>query len=260
MSGVTMTFAQEQFQRTFLAAIYQPEQVSSDSSAVELVQQLHAQPGFNVYRNTVLKASVDALAANYPSVVQLVGLEWFRAVALIHVSQAPPESVCLIEYGRQFADFLRHFEGAAELSYLADVAVLDRYWTECHIAADTIALDATQLALVAPQELLTHVLQPAAAVRWHWSSTQPAYSIWQAQRSGTPVPDELVWQGEGALLSRIDGQVIWQPASLGMCHFLDACAAGEELQSAAARAMAAEPALDMAELLSSLIQAQVFAG
>lgn len=259
MSGVTMTFAQEQFQRAFLAAIYQPEQVPGDS-AVELVQQLYAQPGFKVYRNTVLKASVDALAANYPSVVQLVGLEWFRAVALIHVSQAPPQSVCLIEYGQQFSEFLKHFEGAAELPYLADVAVLDRYWTECHIAADTVALDAAQLAALPPQDLLTRVLQPGAAVRWHWSPMQPVYSIWQAQRSETAVPDDLVWQGEGALLSRIDGQVIWQPASLGMCHFLDACAAGDQLQSAAARAMAAEPALDVAQLLSTLIQAQVFSG
>jgi len=259
MSGVNTAFDQEQFQRAFLAAIYQAEQAHT-GSGVELVQQLRAQPGFNVYRNTVLKASVDALAANYPSVVQLVGLDWFRAVALIHVSQTPPENVCLIEYGEQFADFLRHFEGAAELPYLADVAVLDRDWTECHIAADTIALDAAQLAALAPQDLLTRVLQPAAAVRWHWSPTQPAYSIWQAQRGGAAVQDDLVWQGEGALLSRVEGQVIWQPASLGMCHFLDACVAGDDLQSAAARAMGVEPALDVAQLLSSLIQAQVFAG
>ena len=41
-----------------------------------------AQPGFAVYRNTVLKGCAEALVSLYPAVHRLVGDDWMRAVAL----------------------------------------------------------------------------------------------------------------------------------------------------------------------------------
>jgi len=243
----------DRFQSDFIRAIYGHE------NEAETLAQLTSQPGFKVYRNTVLKACADALAANYPSVVQLVGTDWFRSAALIHAHAEPPQSVCLIEYGQRFADFLSDFVPAAELTYLADVARLDRCWTECHIAADSPALQAAQLAALSPEALLQSVLRMRAAVRWHWCSAQPAYTIWDANRRQSELAQELNWRGEGALLSRIDGAVIWQPASLGMCVFLDACAQGADLQTASGRAFEAEPGIDVAALLGTLLAAQVFA-
>ncbi len=248
-----MNHASDTFQRDFIRAIYG---VGDSQSSLA---QLTGQPGFKVYRNTVLKASVDALAANYPTIVRLVGEEWFRSAALIHACAEPPQSVCLIEYGRGFADFLSAFGPAAELPYLGDVARLDRFWTECHIAADEAPLEAAMLAALGEADLLRSVLRPRAAVRWRWCANQPAYAIWQANREQRELADELDWDGEGALLSRIDGQVAWQAASLGMCVFLDACAAGEDLQAATTKAVDAEPGLDVARLLGTLIHAEAFA-
>ena len=248
-----MNHASDSFQYEFIRAIYGVS--DSESSLV----QLTSQPGFKVYRNTVLKAGVDALAANYPTIMRLVGEEWFRSAALIHACAEPPQSVCLIEYGRGFADFLSVFGPAAELPYLGEVARLDRFWTECHIAADEAPLEAAMLATLGEVDLLQSVLRLRACVRWHWSASQPAYSIWQANREQRELAEELNWNGEGALLSRIDGQVVWQAASLGMCVFLDACAAGEDLQTATTKGVEAEPELDVARLLGTLIHAEVFA-
>lgn len=248
MNGVADTF-----QYDFIRAIYG---VGSDASALSA---LTTQPGFKVYRNTVLKASVDALAANYPTIVRLVGEEWFRSAALIHACAEPPESVCLIEYGRGFADFLSMFGPAADLPYLGEVARLDRCWTECHIAADEAALNASMLAGLNEIDLLQSALRPRAGVRWHWSPSQAAYSIWQANRTQGVLAEELDWRGEGVLFSRIDGHVEWQAASHGMCVFLDACAVGQDLQSAIAEAVQAEPELDVARLLGTLINAEAFA-
>ena len=248
-----MKHASDTFQHQFIRAIYG---VGDNESSLA---QLTGQPGFKVYRNTVLKASVDALAANYPAIVRLVGEEWFRSAALIHACAEPPESVCLIEYGCGFADFLSAFGPAAELPYLGDVARLDRFWTECHVAADEAPLEAAMLAALGETELLQSALRPRASVRWHWCASQPAYSIWRANREQCELADELNWDGEGALLSRVDGQVAWQAASLGMCAFLDACAAGDDLQAATTQAVEAEPALDVACLLGTLIQAEAFA-
>lgn len=248
-----MSATVSRYQNDFIRAIYGVEDSSSSLSA------LTSQPGFKVYRNTVLKASVDALAANYPSVVRLVGEEWFRSAALIHACAEPPESSSLIEYGRGFADFLSTFGPAAELTYLGDVARLDRSWTECHIAADEAPLEASMLSALAEVDLLESALRPRVCVRWHWFSSQPAYAIWSANRSQRELDEDLCWSGEGALLHRVDGQVLWQAASLGLCVFLDACAAGDNLQNATEKAVVAEPELDVARLLGTLINAEVFA-
>ena len=112
----TVKNVQLEFQRDFIRAIYgDAADTHGDASEVTALSALTRQPGFKVYRNTILKASLDALAANYPSVERLVGSDWFRAAALEHVRAAPPQQVCLIEYGQDFATFLAHFPPAADL-------------------------------------------------------------------------------------------------------------------------------------------------
>lgn len=67
------------FQDGFVQALLAPDD--------DLPAQLRAlvdQPGFSIYRNTVLRAASNALQANYPAIERLVGEEWFRAVAALH--------------------------------------------------------------------------------------------------------------------------------------------------------------------------------
>ncbi|GAA7764192.1 MULTISPECIES: DNA-binding domain-containing protein [Cupriavidus] len=243
------------FQDDFLRAILAPPGIAPPWTPITPLTQ---QPGFKVYRNTVLKGCVDALAANFPTVLRLVGEDWFRAAALIHVCAEPPRSVCLIEYGQEFADFLSGFEPAAALPYLPDVARLDRLWTESHLAADDEALDAAALATLNGGDLLGAALRPCASVRWRWFET-PAFTIWRANREQRDLEGELEWIGEGALLTRPEGAVVWQHATQGMCAFLDACAAGASLQIACQSATIAEPGIDIARLLATLLGARVFA-
>ena len=60
-----------QFQASFADALFAPAANNSPVAA------LSAQPAFAVYRNTVMKACIDALEANYPAVARLVGSEQF---------------------------------------------------------------------------------------------------------------------------------------------------------------------------------------
>ena len=67
------------FQDGFAAALLPPPGAAPAHPA--WLDALLAQPGFAVYRNTVLKGCIDALQASYPTVCALVGEEWFRAAA-----------------------------------------------------------------------------------------------------------------------------------------------------------------------------------
>lgn len=234
-----------------MAAALMP-QAAAPAHAAPWLAALQAQPGFAVYRNTVLKACIDALQANYPTVCSMVGEDWFRAAAGLFAQARPPHDGRLMAYGEGFAAFLQAFEPAAGLPYLPDVARLDRCWTESHLAADAPVPDAAWLALQAPDTL--H-LAPHPAARWIWSEEHPACTLWQRQREGAPMDSDLPWEGDGALLTRPQGAVQWVPLPRAGIAFLDACAAALPLEVAAARALQADPEADLGALMALLLQA-----
>ena len=171
------------FQDGFSAALFGHAEHAPWLSALE------SQPGFAVYRNTVLKGCIDALQASYPTVCQLVGEDWLRAAAAVYARTQPPVDGLLMDYGAGFTDFLAGFAPAAELPYLPAVARLDRCWTECHLAADATAVDRNWLAQQAPDPLPLVQLRPHPAARWAWCEEHPAYALWQTHREGLPPTD-----------------------------------------------------------------------
>ncbi len=92
--------------------------------------------GLSVYRNTATRGRIEALAANYPTVVQVVGEEWFTGAARAFGRQHPEADAVLAACGEAFPSFLTTFPPAQSLPYLAPMARLDRAWTEAHLAPD----------------------------------------------------------------------------------------------------------------------------
>jgi hypothetical protein len=245
--------ALNEFQHAFKAALLAP------ADAVRLAG-FARQPGFAVYRNTVMKAWIDALQANYPSVARLVGEDWFRAAAALYAARHPAHDPCLLHHGPRFAEFLAAFEPAAALPYLPGVAQLDRLRTECHVAADAAPLAAQALAGLTPEELGASVLHPHPAARWAWFDDVPVFTIWRANNEGDAhAAGDIDWQAEGALFTRPHDSVCWTALDAGGVAFLAACAAGATLAEASARTLAAAPQTDLARLLAALLRAGTFA-
>lgn len=241
-----MTTSLAAFQQGFVRALYGVP--ANDPRAAAAA----AQPGFAVYRNTVIKGCVDALQANFPTVQRLVGANWFREAATIYARSTPPEDARLLFYGATFPAFLEGFEPARELTYLSGVARLDRLWIEAHAASDDIALTIAEVASLSPERLMRTVLRPHASARWAWFYAQPVYSIWRANREAVSLPDVLDWRAEGALLLRTGGSVTWRALGEGGCALLDACAAGSTLGEAFDCALGVEADLDLPNLMAAL--------
>lgn len=248
-----MTASLAHFQDRFAQALY-----ASEPDGGPEIAALARQPGFAVYRNTAMKGCIDALQANYPAVVRLVGEEWFRAAAAIYVRERQPQDARMLYYGEGFADFLTLFEPAAELPYLPHVARLDRLWTDAHVARDEPALLPAALSGLAPDVLANTVLHPHAAAQWKWFAEQPIYTIWRRNREALDDDSEIAWQGEGALLVRPHDAVAWIALDPAGCAFLDACRAGRPLADAATAALGAQKNTDLAHLLSTLLDAGAF--
>lgn len=165
----------------------------------------------------------------------------------------------MLEYGEDFPAFLQRFEPARELPYLSGVAQLDRLWLELFSAVEQPVLALAALATKTPEQLARKTLVPRAALRWRWFAELPVFSIWSCTREGREVSPMLVWQGEGALLSRSAGRISCQPLERASCVFLDACAAGRSLEQSSELALAVQPELDFNDLLGRLLATGAFA-
>ena len=251
-----MTMRLADYQDAFAHALLADDAVDVPPAVARLV----AQPGFAVYRNTVLKGCIDALQANFPAVARLVGDEWFRAAAALSVRRALPSAPTLLTYGRDFADFLSDFAPASELPYLAHVARVDRLWSEAHVAADDELLDPAALSRLAADDMGRLTLRPHAAVRWAWCDEHPIYTLWSRNRDcSVDSAGEIDWRGEGVLLTRPQGAVMHQLLSREGVAFLRACADGLDIERAVAAALEVNPAADLSALIGQCLQAGTFA-
>lgn len=217
----------------------------------------HQRP-FAVYRNTVMRACIDALEANFPSVLCLVGRDWFRAAAAIHATRSPPRDARLACYGEGFPGFLESFEPAAGLPYLADVARLDRLWNESLDAADAESFDVDRLVGQAPSALEVMRLRVHPATRW-FASPFPVLSIWRPSREGVAVDGALAWRPECAIVVRVAGEVSMLPATPAELTLLEACRRRATLGEAAAAVARAHPDASIEFTFSGLLRSGAFA-
>ncbi|MEN5305619.1 DNA-binding domain-containing protein [Pseudomonas sp. TWI628] len=245
-----MNFTLSQFQDAFCAAL----QGRPAPGLAALIEQ----PAFAVYRNTVMAGCVEALCANFPSVLTLVGRQWMEAAAAAYARQAPPDDPRLIHYGAAFADFIEQAQAQHGVPYLADVARLDACWNEAFSALDAPCLNLTELAGMTASDLARSVLYPRSNARWHWCEAHPAYRLWRCGREQLEWADELPWAGEGVLFVGGPEGVAHQSLEQGGCAFLQACAAGQSLEQASQHAQHTQPDLDFGDLLGRLITTQVF--
>jgi len=100
-----------------------------------------------VCRNNVISSLIDAVADTLPVTQELVGDEFFRAMASVFMRRHPPRSRVLTHYGAEFADFVEGFEPARAVPYLADFARLERSGVLAYHAADADPLTAERLGV-----------------------------------------------------------------------------------------------------------------
>jgi len=213
---------------------------------------------YNVYRNNVTVSLIDALAAIYPAVQRLSGVDFFRAMARFHIRETPPTSPLLLDYGRDFPTFIEGYEHAQSLPWLADVARIERAWLDAYHAADSTPLEPSALASIAPDRLanLVFTMHPATrVVRSHYASV----TIFAANRGTEPAGTIDASMPEDALITRPDADVLVQLLPPGGAVFLTCLMSGCMLAEAAAAALEDAPDFDLVTNIAGLFEAGAFA-
>ncbi len=167
-----------------------------------------------IYRGNLHAHWTLALASAYPVLRQLVGDEFFDALARVYGRAHPAVDPDLNRFGAALPDFLAAFAPAAEHPYLPDVARLEwcvhEAWFAAGVATSGVATSGADsppvtLAGLAPAafEAARAVLHPS--LRLH-ASPWATVALWRAHQAGGPdFPDELRVQTHALVLRpRVD--------------------------------------------------------
>lgn len=208
-----------------------------------------------VYRNNVVHSLTGVLSDTFTVVRQLVGDDFFSAMAAVFVRARPPRSPLMHRYGEGFAEWLCNFEPAQELPYLPDLARLEfARWQALH-AADVAPLRAQALAnALGDTQQAAHarvVLHPCA---WVIQSAYPIVTLWGAHQGDEAARDTALQSldldcAESALVFRAGDDALVLPLSTADASLAGALHRGQTLgQAAASHAQA-----DMAAVLGTLL-------
>ncbi|GID08086.1 DUF2063 domain-containing protein [Pseudomonas sp. 008] len=205
---------------------------------------------FAVYRNNVQSSLINALAVSYPVVMQLVGDEFFRAMAGLYVQSCPPQSPLINDYGKDFAEFIDSFEPAASVPYLADMARLERLRVQAYHAADAQPLSHEQIATVLsdPQALseLTVGLHPSLNLL---ASAFAVVAIWAEHQQDSTLAGMDLSHGQNALVLRNGLEVEVFAIDHGASTFIQNLRLGLPLS----QVLETAPAFDLSQTLALLI-------
>lgn len=212
---------------------------------------------FAVYRNNVVVSLIDALADSFPVTQELVGEQFFRAMARQFVRVAPPRSPVLALYGNGFAEFIEAFPTADGVPYLADVARLEMLRVLAWYAADANVLTAEKIGrLLADTEALPHArfaLHPSLRVL---HSRHAIVSLWSAHQSeSAALALAKVDPGlpETALVWRDGLDVEIAAIAQGTAVFISLLQQGMAFGGAAEQAQSADSEFDLPAALGMLI-------
>jgi hypothetical protein len=240
-------------QQDFAAALLDPDL----AAPAGLVAWNGSDPAqrFRVYRNNVIVSLIDALADSFEVTQELVGEEFFRAMARLYAYACPPQSRLMAFYGAGFPDFIESFPPAAGLPYLADVARLEYRRIVAYHAADVpgVGAEAVSAALADEATLPTlgMTLHPSLSVL---SSASAVVSLWAAHQGVLELAEVDPDAPETALILRhgLDVEVLQIPAAVGA--FLCKLQAGSSLGSTAAEATSIDADFDLVGILGLLLQ------
>ncbi|MEX1994730.1 MAG: DNA-binding domain-containing protein [Steroidobacteraceae bacterium] len=206
---------------------------------------------FAVYRNNVVHGLVNALEARFPVTSRLVGTQFFRAMARAFVGFQLPRTPLLMNYGDEFPRFIADFAPAREVPYLADLARLERAWSQSFHAAEAIPLTVETLALRSSLDLAQCRLRLHPSLRLV-RSPHPIATIWSSHQSAGEVTPPAAWEAEDVLVVRPHAEVRLHLLPHSGCEFVLALAAGNPVQDAAEAALAHDAEFDVGHHLVGL--------
>jgi hypothetical protein len=165
-------------QNRFLGAVFDTN-VSDTLDFIHPNAKVSAAEQFRIYQHNIFSQLTKALKNIYPVCLQLVGEDFFDALAQTYIHENPSVFVDLNDYGKNFPECIFHFEAAQSLPYLADTASLEWAWHSVYNAADASDFSFEKFADAAelkPDKIIFQLSPGSTLLKSHF----PIHEIWEA--------------------------------------------------------------------------------
>lgn len=196
-----------------------------------------------IYRNNFLIGLGEALKANFPVTLQLLGPDFFEQAARRFVIAQPPQRPCLFEYGAGFADYLRDLPHLSTRPYIVDVARFEFARIAAYNAPAEPAVTPEALVGLSPEQLEDLPIRRArhaivVTVR------APVLELWQAHQETEPdfAGIDMAPRSRALLVCRPERVLMYRELDLSASAFLLAAETEISLGDAAARCGATDDA------------------
>lgn len=229
-----------------LQAAYRGYLISGDSAPLApaiVADSFDGPERLAIYRNNFLISLGEALKANFPVTLQLLGKEFFEQAARRFVLSHPPQRPCLFEYGAGFADHLRDLPQLKTRPYIIDMARFEFARAAAYNAPVEPAVTPETLVGLSPEQLEALPIRRArhaqiVAVR------APVLALWQAHQAAEPdfAAIDMTPRSYALLVCRPDQTLMYQELDLSASAFLLAAEHESSLGVAAAHCGASDDA------------------
>jgi hypothetical protein len=162
----------------------------SVTSSIKTGDDLAVSIRLNIYRNNITSALIRGLEGLYPVLQVLLGAENFTQLAKQYISNYPPTTGHVLDYGQDMPIFIAGQESLKTYPFLQDVAQLEWYWNESYGATDAEVLNPETLAAVSPQSIVNYsmTLHPSA----HFMKSEfPVSEIWSSISNAEESEEEI---------------------------------------------------------------------
>jgi len=207
-----------------LQAAYRGYLLSGDSAALApaiVADSFDGPERLAIYRNNFLISLGEALKANFPVTLQLLGTDFFEQAARRFVLSHPPLRPCLFEYGAGFADYLRDLPQLATRPYIVDMARFEFARIAAYNAPVEPAVTPETLVGLSPEQLEALPIRRAQHARV-LSVRAPVLALWQAHQAAEPdfSDIDMAPRPQALLVCRPDQALMYRELDLSAAAFM----------------------------------------
>jgi len=222
--------------------------LNEQGSEVDLCIQkngLTARRRLNIYQNNCFETLTETLKSIYPTVLRLVGDDFFDYAANHYIKNNPSTSGDLAHFGKPFDGFLADFTPAKGLVYLPEIAQLDWAYHEVFHAAFHAPCNIQDLHALSQDDYgkIKFKLHPASTLL---SFQFPILKIWQiCQDDSNNEQINLDMGGDHLLVIRRKLSVQFEKLSASEFAFLSALNQGLTFEKACVLGLEEESSCDI---------------